>query len=63
MGLKEARKKAGLTQKEAATELGITGAAICQWEKEQTSPRSATLPKIASLYKCTVDELLRKETT
>lgn len=53
-----ARKKAGLSQADVAMKLGIKSASVCQWETGKTSPRATLLPKIASLYGCTVDELL-----
>ena len=56
-----AREKAGLTQAVVAEKLGVTGAAVCQWEKGKTSPKLPMLRKIANLYGCTVDELLGNE--
>lgn len=46
---------------DAAKALGITDAAICQWEKGETLPSAKRLNKIAALYGCTVDELLKEE--
>lgn len=66
MGFLNARTKAGLSQEKAATELGVTGAAVSLWENGKTQPRAALLVKIAALYGCTIDELLesdRRETT
>lgn len=61
MGLIAQRKKAGLTQMEVAKALGITDSAVNQWEKKKTFPKTEQLPKLAKLYGCTVDELLREE--
>ena len=61
MGFFNARKKAGLTQDEAAKALNITGAAICQWEKGKNLPDARKLPQIAKLYGCTVDDLLSED--
>ena len=61
MSFKEARKKAGLTQAQVGDALGVTGAAVVQWEKGQTRPRASLLVKIAQLYCCTVDDLLQEE--
>lgn len=58
MSFKKAREKCGLTQQEVATHLNVDQSAVCQWETGKTKPRSSQLPKIAELYKCTVDELL-----
>lgn len=55
------RKKTGLTQAEVAAKLGVTDAAVCQWEKGETMPNGKRLPEIAKLYGCTVDELLEEQ--
>lgn len=55
------RAKAGLSQRAVAKELNITDAAVCLWETGKTLPRAALLPKLAALYGCTVDELLRED--
>mgnify|MGYP004543718735 CR=1 FL=1 len=62
MGLKNAREKAGLTQQQTADAMGKTQAAVCQWETGRTAPTAAQLPKLAELYGCTVDELLKEDT-
>ena len=59
MSFKKAREKCGLTQQEVATRLGIDQSAVCLWETGKTKPRSSQLLKIAELYNCTVEELLR----
>ena len=56
-----ARKKAGLTQNEAAEKLNISGASVCQWETGECLPNAKRLPQIAKLYGCTVDELLAED--
>ena len=61
MRLKEARVKAGLSQRAVAKELGITDAAVCLWETGKNLPRAALLPRLAALYNCTVDDLLRED--
>lgn len=61
MSFKSARKKAGLSQASAAKELGISDAAICLWEQGKTMPRAAMLTRIAELYGCTVDDLLKAD--
>lgn len=55
---KTQRKKAGLTQMDAAKALGISDAAVAQWETGETFPSAKRLNEIAALYGCTVDELL-----
>lgn len=61
MGLAMARTRARLSQRAVAKELGITDAAVCLWETGKTLPQAALLPKLAVLYNCTVDELLRED--
>lgn len=60
MSFLSARTKAGLSQRKVAAELGITDAAVCLWETGRTHPRAALMVKLAELYGCTVDELLRE---
>ncbi len=61
MSLAAARAKEGLSQRAVVATLGITNAAVCLWETGKTMPRAALLPKLAALYDCTVDELLRED--
>lgn len=58
MGLKEARKRAGLTAKDVALSLGVTFQNVYNWENGSYLPPSKRLPELAKLYGCTVDELL-----
>lgn len=57
MSFLSARRAAGLSQAAVAKELGVTDAAVCMWETGKTLPRASLIPKIATLYKCTIDEL------
>lgn len=61
MSFSKARTNAGLSQLKAAAELGVTDAAVSMWETGKTAPRAALLKKIAKLYGCTVDELLKED--
>lgn len=45
--IQEARKKAGLTQKELGERLGISYQTIAQWENDLRNPKITTLQKIA----------------
>ncbi len=58
MSFLSARTKSGLSQRRVAAEMGVSDAAVSMWETGKTRPRAALLPKLASLYGCTVDELL-----
>jgi len=45
--IKHRREDKHITQHELAKQLGITPAAVCQWETKGTVPRAKTLAKIA----------------
>ena len=49
------------TQEELAGRLGITKAAVSKWACGQSAPDIALLPKLASLFSVTLDELLGYE--
>ncbi|MCM1234380.1 MAG: helix-turn-helix domain-containing protein [Ruminococcus flavefaciens] len=46
--IKEARKKAGLTQKELGERLGISYQTVAQWENDLRNPKQETLQRIAN---------------
>lgn len=54
------RKRKGLSQEEVGAALGVSGPAVCMWETGKTVPRMPMLKKLATLYGCTVDDLLRE---
>lgn len=56
-----ARRRAGLLQRQVADALGVSLGAVAMWDTGQRTPRAGMLPKIAKLYGCTVDELLRED--
>jgi len=49
----------GLTQTQVAAALGLTPSAIAKWETGIANPSVRVLPKLARLYGCTVDDLLK----
>jgi transcriptional regulator with XRE-family HTH domain len=54
------RLRAGFTrQVDAAEKLGVVRTALVKWETGASLPRPPMLLKLAALYSCTVDELLR----
>jgi len=57
---KEARIRAAIKQGNVAKELGVRQSTVSMWETGNNMPRAELLPKIAKLYNCTVDELLRE---
>ena len=56
--IKEARINAGLTQEQVAEILGTSPQTISRWETGTSTPDIMMLPKIASYFDITVDELL-----
>lgn len=61
LGFKEMRLKAGYKALEVAYHLGVSQQAVYDWEAGRYFPEASRLPTMAKLYKCTVDDLLRKE--
>lgn len=61
MSFKSAREKAGISVSKVMEVLKISDAAVYQWESGDTFPRTDKLLKIAALYGCTVDELLKPD--
>ena len=45
--IKKIRKESGITQKQLAQKLGVSQAAIVQFESEKSNPKIDTLKKIA----------------
>ena len=55
---KEARLRAGLSQKAAAISLGVKPPSMSDWESGKTKPTHEHLAAMASLYRTTVDFLV-----
>lgn len=53
----EERSRNHLTQEELARRLGVSKAAVSKWECGQSLPDIALLPKMASLFSITLDDL------
>ena len=58
--LKKYRLARNMTQEKAAEKLGVNAQTISRWECGTTLPDVLMLPKIASLYGVTTDDLYRK---
>lgn len=56
--IKRLRKENNLTQKELASELGVTYQAVSKWENGKNLPDILVLKKISILYKIDIKELL-----
>lgn len=61
MSFRGARIKAEMSVLNAAKALGVTDAAVYQWETGMYIPTGKRLPEIAKLYGVTVDELLKQD--
>lgn len=53
------RKALGMTQNELASKMGVTDKAVSKWERELSCPDVNSLPKLASIFDMTVDELMQ----
>lgn len=52
------RKDRGLTQDDLANYLGVTKASVSKWETEQSFPDIALLPRIATYFGVSIDDLM-----
>ena len=55
--IKQMRKKAGFTQEQLASRLGVSAQSISKWENEVSMPDITLLPLIAEIFGITIDEL------
>ena len=55
--LKAARVNAGLTQADAASQLGVSVQTLVNYEKNRKSPTILTAKKIALLYGVSIEDL------
>ena len=53
------RMKRGLSQRELGEMLGVTDKAVSKWENGKAKPTTDTLRKLAAVFGCAVEELLR----
>ena len=59
--LRALREAANLTQKEAASKLGVVQSAVSMWETGESKPKTEMLPKIAEVYECNISKLFSSE--
>ena len=59
--LKSLRKQYGLSQREAASRLGISTSVISAYENGERTPSTENLLALSYPYKCSTDYLLGKE--
>lgn len=58
--LRMERARVKKTQKEVASEIGLTAAAICNYEKGERVPTLQTLAQLADFYGASIDYLVGK---
>ena len=56
--IKEARKKAGLTQNELAAKMGVSGSAIAQFERDEYNPTFQKITEISKALNCNISDLI-----
>ena len=56
--LRQARKRAGMTQEETADALGIASHSVSMWETGRTRPDASRFEQISRLYRTSIDDLL-----
>lgn len=56
--IKEARKKAGVTQKELAEQIGVYAKDISRWENGERTPSAVAFAKICKALRASADEIL-----
>ena len=63
MGFRDARISAGLSVSQVMKNIGVSDAAVYQWETGVTRLNAKRLLEIARLYGVTVDDLLSEHDT
>ena len=61
MRLKEIRKQRGMSAYDVAKELGVTQAAVANWENGARKMNINVLIRLTEVFGCTADELLGLE--
>lgn len=59
--LKDLRLKHNMTQDEAAERLGVSAQTVSKWERGVFAPDISLLPKIAVMYRCSIDSLFNMQ--
>lgn len=55
------RKARGMSQRQLAELVGISGAVVAEYELGRKTPRLETARKLAAALGCSIDELIDKE--
>lgn len=59
--IRTARMSKGLTQKQLAEQMGVTRAAVANWETGVSAPTADSLIRLARILDTTVDAILKED--
>lgn len=59
MNINKLREKHKLTQSDLSDKIGVSQSAVAKWETGETIPSTKNLIKLAQIFNCTIDELVR----
>lgn len=59
MDIKKWREKLNITQEELALSIGVTKAAVSYWDNGKRMPSIENLLRLAKMFGCSVEELLK----
>ena len=62
-GFEYCRRRAGMTQIEAAAAIGVSQGAVSSWENGNAYPKGDRLLTVAKVYACNIAELFEKKET
>jgi transcriptional regulator with XRE-family HTH domain len=57
LNIRNKRLSLNLTQEDVAKLLNVSRTTVSMWETGESMPRAETLPELAKLYKCSIDDL------
>ena len=58
LNIRKIRKRKKISQKYIATLIGVTQAAVSQWESGKTMPTAQNIIDLARVLECTTDDIL-----
>ena len=58
LNIRKIRKSKKISQKSIASLIGVTQAAVSQWESGKTTPTAQNLIDLARILDCTTDDIL-----
>nr|WP_325297689.1 helix-turn-helix transcriptional regulator [uncultured Dysosmobacter sp.] len=61
MSIRKFRERKGWRQEDLAKKIGVDQGAVSKWECGVTTPYEKHAKKMARMFGCTVDELLKEE--